>query len=311
VLSIPFSHRSAAGPYRMLARCARAAAVLLVLAFSAPSWAVDASVPYVPTPQSVVERMLQMAQVGPGDYLIDLGSGDGRIIVTAAQKYGARGFGVDINSQRIREANDNAQKAGVTDKVAFYQRDLFETDLSDATVITMYLLPRVNLALRDKLLNLKPGTRVVSHDFSMAEWTPDTFARLDVPDKYGGAEGQSDIYFWVIPARAAGNWQWQLPVRRKSVEYGVTLTQSYQTISGTARVAGRTARLENAKLNGEEISFTVSADIDGTPVRHEFKGKVKGNAMTGAVTLSGANVQGELDWSAERAAAAASATTTY
>jgi SAM-dependent methyltransferase len=311
VLSIPFSHRSAAGLYRTLARCARMAALLFIPALAAPAWAVDASVPYVPTPQSVVDRMLQMAQVGAGDYLIDLGSGDGRIIVTAAQKYGARGFGVDINSQRIREANENAQKAGVTDKVAFYQRDLFETDLSDATVITMYLLPRVNLALRDKLLNLKPGTRVVSHDFSMAEWTPDTFARLDVPDKYGGAEGQSDIYFWVIPAKAAGNWQWQLPVRRQSVQYVVTLTQTFQTITGTARVAGRPARVENAKLSGEDISFSITAEIDGTPVKHEFKGKVKGSAMSGAVVLSGANVQGELDWNAERAATAASATTTY
>src|SRR4051812_33432402 len=163
--------------------------------------AADASVPYVPTPQVVVDRMLEIGKVSPKDYLIDLGSGDGRIVVTAAERHGARGFGVDLNPSRIAEANANARKAAVTDKGNFYQQDLFETDLSRATVITMYLLPRVNLALRPKLLELRPGTRIVSHDFSMDDWKPEHHEEVEAKDKYGGSGGRSDIYLWIVPAK--------------------------------------------------------------------------------------------------------------
>src|SRR6185436_19064853 len=185
-----------------LARSRARWATAVALACAAGSaWAAD--VPYVPTPQDVVERMLQIAQVGPSDYLIDLGSGDGRIVVTAASKFGARGFGVDLNPERIRESNENARKANVTDRASFYQRNLFETDLSQATVITMYLLPRVNLELRPKLLELRPGTRLVSHDFSMDDWKPDTQITMESKDRWSGAGGKSDIYFWVVPAKVA------------------------------------------------------------------------------------------------------------
>src|SRR3972149_4290573 len=206
----------------------------MALGVTLAAGAAESSVPYVPTPQEVVERMLEMARVGPHDYLIDLGSGDGRIVVTAARKFGARGFGVDLNPVRIRESIENAAKAGVTDKVAFYQRDLFETDLSDATVITMYLLPRVNLELRPRLLDLKPGTRVVSHDFSMNDWKPDVHVKIEAKDKYGGAGGTSDIYFGVIPAKVGGIWRWQLPVSGKTVGYEIALSQTFQAIAGKA-----------------------------------------------------------------------------
>ena len=187
-----------------------AGAAMALASISPGAHAVDSSVPYVPTPQSVVDRMLEIGKVGPHDYLIDFGSGDGRIVVTAAAKHGTRGFGVDLNPTRIDEANENARKANVTDKIAFYQRDLFATDLSQATVITMYLLPRVNLALRPKLLELKPGTRIVSHDFSMGEWKPDLHEAVAASDKYGGSGGHSDIYLWIIPAKVEGTWRWQL-----------------------------------------------------------------------------------------------------
>ena len=178
---------------------------LLPVLFASAALAQEPRVPYVPTPQDVVDKMLQMAQVGAGDYLIDLGSGDGRIVVTAARKHGARGFGVDINPTRIAEATANAEKAGVSDKVAFYQRDLFQTDLSQATVISMYLLPRVNLELRPKLLALRPGTRIVSHDFSMDDWKPDAYARVTTrSEKYSGTGGESELYFWVVPAQSGG-----------------------------------------------------------------------------------------------------------
>jgi hypothetical protein len=274
----------------------------LAFVFTAPtsSRAADASVPYVPTPQNVVERMLEVAKVGAQDYLIDLGSGDGRIVVTAAQKHGARGFGVDLNPTRIAEANANARTAKVVDKVQFYQQDLFETDLTQATVITMYLLPRVNLDLRPKLLELKPGTRIVSHDFSMGDWKPEHHEELEAKDKYGGSGGRSDIYLWIIPAKVGGSWQSRLVVRGKPVDYEIALKQEFQMIDGTARVAGRTVKLRNAKLHGDQLSFEFTADVDGAPVRHAFSGTVYGALVSGTADLSGAKLQAKLEWNGEQ-----------
>jgi SAM-dependent methyltransferase len=263
------------------------------------------SVPYVPTPHDVVERMLQIAKVTPADYVIDLGSGDGRIVIAAAQKFGARGFGVDLNPERIAEANANARKAGVADKVTFQLRDLFETDLSDATVITMYLLPRVNLELRPKLLKLRPGTRLVSHDFDMGDWKPDVHVQVESKEKYGSVGGTSDIYFWVVPAQAGGTWQWQLTVAGKPETHTVTLAQKYQEISGSATVAGRSVKLQKPVLSGDLISFSYAAEVDGAPVRYAFSGRVDGNTITGTVSVAGKRVQAQLEWVATRTAASA------
>jgi len=157
---------------------------------------VKKDVPYVPTPQAVVDEMLKLAEVGKGDVIYDLGCGDGRIVITAAQKHGARGVGVDIDPQRIAESNENARKAGVTDRVKFMVQDLFTTDFKEATVVTLYLLPDVNLKLRPKLLReLKPGTRIVSHAFDMGDWKPDKTVQV---------EGRT-IYYWVVPAAAAAS----------------------------------------------------------------------------------------------------------
>jgi len=265
----------------------------------------EARVPYVPTPQEVVDRMLEIGKVGPADYLIDLGSGDGRIVVTAAKKHGARGFGVDINPERIQEANDNARAAGVTDRVAFYQRNLFETDLSQATVITMYLLPRVNVELRPKLLALAPGTRLVSHDFDMGDWKPDVHVNMEARDKYGGAGGSSDIYYWVVPAKAGGAWHWQTPVSGKPQSYQLRLEQKYQELKGSAVVGGRAVALQGATLRGSEIRFSFTADVNGAPLRHSFTGKVEGDAINGTVELSGPRVQAQLEWNARRGARSA------
>ena len=291
---------------RKVSGAARFAGCVAVLASisAVPVWAVEPRVPYVPTPQEVVERMLQIAKVGPHDYLIDLGSGDGRIVVTAAKKYGTRGFGVDLNPERIRESIENARRAGVTDKVAFYQRDLFETSLAEATVITLYLLPQVNIELRPKLLELRPGTRLVSHDFDMGDWKPDTYIKMDAQDKYGGAGGSSEIYFWIVPARVAGVWRWELPVAGKPLAYELTLEQKYQVITGSASVGGRAARLQDARLRGDEIRFAFTAEANGSPVKHEFTGKVAGETATGSAQLSGARLQGQHEWIARRGSAA-------
>jgi SAM-dependent methyltransferase len=179
------------------------------IAFGAAAWLLVAApahaqndrpaldVHFVPTPQEVVDRMLALAKVTKDDFVIDLGSGDGRIVITAAQKFGARGMGVDLDPQRIKEAKENKQKAGVGDRVEFRQANLFETDLSKATVLTMYLLPKLNIQLRPLLLDLKPGTRLASHAFDMGEWKPDRH------DKVNGR----DAYHWVVPAKVAGRWQ--------------------------------------------------------------------------------------------------------
>ena len=284
-----------------VARYAVCVAVLAALS-AAPVRAAEPRVPYVPTPQEVVERMLEIAKVGPHDYLIDLGSGDGRIVVTAARKYGTRGFGVDLNPERIRESNENARRAGVSEKVAFYQRDLFETSLAEATVITLYLLPQVNIELRPKLLELKPGTRLVSHDFDMGDWKPDNHIKMDAQDKYGGAGGSSEVYFWIVPAPVAGVWRWELSVSGKPLAYELKLEQKYQVITGSASAGGRPVRLQDARLRGGEIRFAVTLEVNGSPVKHEFTGKVAGETVTGSVRLSGARLQGQHEWNAQRIA---------
>jgi len=280
----------------------RVAAVAAVAGWLHGAPAAEPSVPYVPTPQVVVDRMLQMAKITPQDYVIDLGSGDGRIVVTAAKKYGARGFGVDLNPLRIKEAVANAAAAGVSDRAAFYQRNLFETDLSQATVITMYLLPRVNLGLRPKLLELKAGTRIVSHDFSMDDWKADESVSFEVQDKYGAGSGAgtSTIYFWVVPARVAGPWRWQMDVAGKPQAYEMAFEQKFQAISGVVRVGGRSVKLQDAKLRGDQISGSFTADVNGSPLEHEFAGRVTGGAIEGSVKLTGNRMQGQYEWSAAR-----------
>jgi len=160
----------------------------------------EADVPYVPTPNEVVDRMLQLANVTGDDTLYDLGSGDGRIIITAAQRYGTRGTGIDINPELVQQSQANAQSANVADRVEFVQQDLFQTDLSNATVVTLYLLPDINLKLRPKLLReLKPGTRIVSHDFDMGEWEPEQVVQVQGPDR------QHTIYYWIVPENVPQN----------------------------------------------------------------------------------------------------------
>jgi len=183
-------------PGERLRRFGRAAAValrLLATAASAQAALPALDVPYVPTPEPVVDAMLKLAQVKRGDVLYDLGSGDGRIVIAAAKRYGVRGTGVDIDPQRIREANANARVAGVAGRVRFLNQDLFAIDFSEATVVTLYLLPRINLQLRPKLLaELRPGTRIVSHGFDMGDWHPERVVQV----------GSSTLYLWIVPPAA-------------------------------------------------------------------------------------------------------------
>ena len=252
--------------------------------------------PYVQTPINVVERMLEIAKVGPADYVIDLGSGDGRMVITAARKHGARGFGVDLDRKLVALANRNAVKAGVANRAAFYQQDLHVTDVSPATVMSIYLLPEVNLMIRSRLLaTLKPGTRVVSHDYGMGEWPPDFQEELAAPGKTVGIGERSKILYWVVPGHAAGRWRWQLVVGGKPVQFELALQQNFQVIEGTLSAAGRSARVAS-RLVGNDIAF--SAGIDGT--KYEFAGRLINNAIDGKARVTARGATQELAWSATR-----------
>ena len=261
---------------------------------------------YVPTPQVVVEEMLRMAKVGPKDFIIDLGSGDGRMVITAAKKFGARGFGVDLDTVLLKLSNASAQREGVADRANFIEQNLFETDLSQATVITTYLLPEMNQKLRPKILNLKPGTRVVAHDYHMGEWYPDQNDTLAVPEKTVGSPGKSYIYMWIVPAKIAGRWQSQLATGAQPANWEFVFTQSFQEFDGVARSGGQNIKLPHSKLEGDQISFTVFTKPGDNSTRHEFKGSVKGDVIEGTLKVGSGSGQKQLPWSAKLTQRAAS-----
>ena len=204
-------------------------------------------VPFVTSPQPVTMAMLELAGVRADDVVLDLGSGDGRIVIAAAQRFGARGLGVELSPELVQRSRDNAARAGVAARAQFRVQDLFETDLTTASVITMYLLPEVNLQLRPKLLALEPGTRIVSHDWDLGAWQPDRTVVVDAPDKPVGLDKSSRVHLWVVPAPLAGQWC--------AAGHGLRLEQTFQMLRGEwthgsartafeSRVVGRTAQLQ-------------------------------------------------------------------
>ena len=188
--------------FRSIIRLALLSAAWLFFATTAQA---QEEVPFITTPDNVTKAMLELAKVGPGDRVIDLGSGDGRIVITAA-RMGATGLGVEIVPDLVAKSRDNARRAGVADRVEFRQQDLFETSLEAFTVVTMYLLPELNLKLRARLLAMPAGTRVVSHDWDMGDWRPDRSIDIDVPDKAIGREKRSRVHLWIVPAKVQGTW---------------------------------------------------------------------------------------------------------
>lgn len=227
-----------------------------LLPLPAPAQAIFDEVPFVTTADHVTLEMLRVARVGPGDHVIDLGSGDGRIVVTAARQFGATGLGVEIVPDLVERSIRYARDAGVADKVSFKVQDLFQTDLSAASVITMYLLPQVNLALRPRLLALKPGTRIVSHDWDMADWKPDLTTEVPVPNKSVGLAKSSKIHTWMVPAAIDGAWcgtgalaGWGLQVTQRFQEVTMALSGPGSTpLSLLGKLAGPALRTEAAGL---------------------------------------------------------------
>ena len=231
-------------------------------------------VPYVATPQVTVDEMLRLAAVGPQDFVLDLGSGDGRIVVTAAKNFGARGLGVDIDWRLVLQGEENARQAGVADRVRFLEQDLFKTDLSQATVITAYLLPFVMLRLRPAVLALKPGTRIVSHDFDFGDWRPDQKTSI-----------RKNVFLWIVPAPVAGRWQAQLELPPIERLLELELTQRYQEVAAHARLNGVPSQVWEMKLAGDRLSFVV---VDTTDREDEagfyFDGRVSGDVIEGELT---------------------------
>src|SRR5712692_5133102 len=268
----------------------RLAAVMLftaTAALAADVQPVKDAGPYVPSPQSVVSDMLRYADVGANDFLIDLGSGDGRIVLTAAKVFGARGFGVEIKEDLVRKANEAAQKEGLADRVKFMKADLFKTDISQATVITMYLLPdTVNLLKEKFLTELKPGTRIVSHDYPLTGWIPEKYVQMDLEDKVQiSGVTTTLIYLYVVPARVAGQWSARMPAAVSRQPAMLSLKQQLTRVSGSARLDGREVALEEVKLRGDRISFRLVGR------KGEFTGQVKGNSIEGTL-------DGKTPWSA-------------
>jgi SAM-dependent methyltransferase len=222
-------------------------------------------VAWVPTPDAAADRMLSMAQVGPRDLVYDLGSGDGKIAIMAARRFGARAVGVEYDPELLEVSREAARREGVADRVRFAQGDIFEHDFREATVVTLYLLTTLNLKLRPRILEMRPGTRVASHMFRMGDWPPDESARV----------GASDVYLWIVPARVAGTWAM---TRTPAGAAELVLDQRFQRISGSMRVAGETIALAQATLRGDEIRFAVTGEGGR---REAFVGRVAGDRMTG------------------------------
>jgi len=228
--------------------------------------------PFITTPEQVLERMLALAGTGPADFVMDLGSGDGRIVIAAARKFGASGLGVDLDARLVALSRDNARAAGVSDRVAFEQRDVLLTDLRRATVVTLYLLPSIIDRLQPKLLDeLRPGSRIVSHAFAMVGWKPDRMETLRLTTRHEGQGDESRVMLWVVPAAARGTWRGR--------DWRLRISQNYQEIEVEGEAYGRPLEVRQAKLDGAAIRFSARG--------LEFSGRVEGGRIAGELRRGG------------------------
>ena len=254
------------------------------------------TVPYEPSPPKVVETMLKLAKVGKDDVVCDLGCGDGRIVVMAVKKFDAKkALGIDIDPERIRECKENAEGAGVADKVQFIHGSIFDADLKGVSVVTCYLLPNVNVAMRPIIFrDLKPGHRVVSHAFTMGEWEHDATAQH--PRARGGI-----VYLWIIPAPVGGAWEWATKGKNGDVKWGLALEQEFQVARGSLSVAGgEAARISDVTLSGTELAFTALAQVDGQSARIAYRGSVDGDTIKGTQEWKSGPNAGTREWIATR-----------
>ena len=228
---------------------------------------------WVPTPDRAVERMLQMAQVRPEDFVVDLGSGDGRTVIAAAKKFGAKSLGIEFNPDMVALSRRNAEKEGVADTAKFIEGDIFASDFSDATVVTMYLLDDLNLRLRPKLLGMKPGTRIASHEFDMEDWRPDDRSSID----------DYTTYFWVVPAKVGGDWKLGVDVGAAE-DMVLKLSQKFQKVEGALVAKSSQLGLRDVSLRGDLIKFSL---VDYRGALREFSGRAQGIVISGTVATGG------------------------
>ncbi len=259
----------------------------------------DGTVPFVVTPDAVVERMLYLAQPKAGERLVDLGSGDGRIVIEAAKRFGARGLGVDIDPRLVNLARVRAREAGVELLTSFEIQDLFETDLRGVSVVTMYLLPEVNLQLLPRLVaQLKPGARIVSHDYDLGPWQFDEMIELALAEKMAGAHGRSRVFLWLVPADARGRWITELPELGGRWQFDIV--QKYQLLEVDARAGGANMVVRGARLRGEEIRLAITGVIGGKGYNSLFAGKVADGRIEGNLRISDGENTKTIPWKATR-----------
>ncbi len=257
---------------------------------AAPSWSQESAseralkalsdffkfdVPYVPTPPDVAHAMLSLANAGPEDIVYDLGSGDGRIVIMAARDFGVqKGVGIDLDQSLIARAKQTAERVGLNDKVDFYVADIFETDFSDATVLTLYLLEKINIQLRPRILTeLAPGSRVVSHHFRMGEWIPDAEA----------VKNGQNIYLWIVPADVSGIWSWSVDDQ----DYRLELAQNFQDVSGTLHGPNGSETLYDIEIQGPDLNFRARIESDDRYIPISFTGTVSGNLLQATMRVGG------------------------
>ena len=240
--------------------------------------------PYVPTPQVVVDEMLKLAGVTADDFVIDLGSGDGRIVITAAKRFKAKGLGVDIDGKLVALSNRNARAEKVEDRAEFAERDMFKTDIGKASVLTLYVLPDFMQKLRSKVLaELKPGTRVVAHDYPIDEWHPDRFVTLTVPEKMeANGTDKAYLYLWIVPAGVGGTWRVDFDAEKRSEEIIVTFSQRFQKIDAAAERMRRPLPIQNPTLTGAMVTFSIALGA----TQYQFSGRVDGDKIEGTATTS-------------------------
>jgi SAM-dependent methyltransferase len=247
-------------------------------------------VPYEPSSEDVVSAMLEIAEVGRNDLVYDLGCGDGRIVIASALKKGARGVGVDLDPERIKESRENARKAGVTDQIIFYQQDLFQTEIGEATVVMLYLFPEINLKLRPRLFReLKPGTRVVSHSHDMGAWEPDETRTVPTGHR---------VHFWMIPVNVIGTWNWVMPGEKDPLT--LTLDQKFQKISGALRRGADKIPIKDTELRGDRVQFAAELFWKGKLRTLRFAGQVRGHLLDGTVQGMNEDQEGKQPWDAVR-----------
>jgi SAM-dependent methyltransferase len=282
----------AAGFLLTTGACLRQSPIAPPYATSEPKAKPKLDVPFEPSSTEVVEEMLKIAGVNKDDLVYDLGCGDGRIVIAAAKKTGARGVGVDLDPLRIRESNENARKAGVADRVKFFKQDLFQADIRPATVVMLYLWPEVNLRLRPKLLReLKPGTRVVSHSHDMGIWETDRSIR---------AINGHKVHFWVVPANVSGTWEWDMADLKAKERWVLRLHQLFQKVSGTLLAGTDQKPLIELELKGEWLRFTTERKIDGGIHTVHFAGRVADHLLEGTVEETSARGPSKHAWSSRR-----------